>query len=56
MKQYGGYPDRWLDQDWSMCIQLFDVNAIIARVQEREKKKSDMKNKHSAPRRPKRRR
>lgn len=55
MKEYGGYPDRWLDQDWSMTIQLLDVNNIIKRVQERERKKSEMRNKHSI-KRPKRRR
>ena len=43
MKEYGGYPDRWLEQDWEMCEALFTVNSIIQKVKEREKKKAKAK-------------
>ena len=45
MDKYGGYPDRWLEQDLSVCIKLLDVNSIIQSVQERERKKKSWKDK-----------
>lgn len=43
MDKYGGYPDRWLEQDWAVCTQLLDVNSIIQSVQKRERKKKSWK-------------
>lgn len=45
MDKYGGYPDRWLEQDWDKCMALLDVNSIIQNVQKRERKKQEFKQK-----------
>ena len=45
MKEYGGYPSGWLEEDWATCVRLLDVNAIIQKVQERERKKKKWRNK-----------
>jgi len=47
MVTYGGYPDRWLEQDWGICVQLLNVNSIKQSVQERERKKKSWKDKMS---------
>ena len=39
MEKYGGYPDRWLEQDWEICERLFHVNSIIQKIKAREQKK-----------------
>lgn len=43
MKEYGGYPDRWLEQDWSICLELLNVKSIIQTILERERKKHKLK-------------
>ncbi|MCK4822320.1 hypothetical protein KA005_41540 [bacterium] len=45
MITYGGYPDRWLEQDWGICVQLLNVNSIKQSVQARERKKRSWKDK-----------
>ncbi|MHA1136507.1 MAG: hypothetical protein ACTSSE_08475 [Candidatus Thorarchaeota archaeon] len=45
LDKYGGYPDRWLDQDWAVCVKLLNVNSIIQNIQERERKKKRWKDK-----------
>jgi hypothetical protein len=45
MDTYGGYPDRWLEQDWDVCENLLSVNSILQKVKARENKKKGMKSK-----------
>ena len=50
MKEYGGYPDRWLEQDWALIQQLLTVNSIIQKIQKREQKKKNSKQKRQSNR------
>jgi hypothetical protein len=54
MKEYSGYPDRWIEQDWQLCEQLLNVNSHIQKIKERERKKKQ--NQSGGTRRGKRRR
>jgi len=47
MKEYGGYPSGWLEEDWAICVKLLDVNSIIQKIQARERKKKKFKDKLS---------
>jgi len=51
MKQYGGYPSGWLNEDLSVCLQLLDVNAIISGVKKRQAKKQEAQMKSAKRRR-----